>query len=226
VTNFNSSHNFLENNLSLCNIAISGLINWTNSFSHIKLIYLDLIDKLREPNFNSIHIDEFCLIQEAYLNKILPNAKCELNYNKDYELLIATVLSAQTTDKRVNEVTKVLWKEYSSLYELKGLKKDNNINSKKALSVIKCIKIKIIAYFSSTFLMFLFFWYSASAFCAVYANTQRIFVADSYTSFLMGLLYPFILYLAPTALRVLSLKVKEKKNLKILYSLSDKIPFF
>ena len=111
-------------------------------------------------------------------------------------------------------------------YQLKELKKDNNINSKKTLSVIKCIKIKIIAYFSSTFLMFLFFWYSASAFCAVYANTQRIFVADSYTSFLMGLLYPFILYLAPTALRVLSLKVKEKKNLKILYSLSDKIPIF
>ena len=70
VTNFNSSRNFLENNLSLCNIAISGLINWTNSFSHIKLIYLDLIDKLREPNFNSIHIDEFCRIQETYLSKI------------------------------------------------------------------------------------------------------------------------------------------------------------
>ena len=70
VTNFNSSHNFLENNLSLCNIAISGLINWTNSFSHIKLIYLDLIHKLKEPNFNTIHIDEFCRIQETYLNKI------------------------------------------------------------------------------------------------------------------------------------------------------------
>ena len=70
VNNFNSSHNFLENNLSLCNIAISGLINWTNSFNHIKLIYLDLIHKLKEPNFNTIHIDEFCRIQETYLNKI------------------------------------------------------------------------------------------------------------------------------------------------------------
>ena len=57
VNNFNSSHNYLENNLSLCNIAISGLINWTNSFNHIKLIYLDLIHKLKEPNFNTIHID-------------------------------------------------------------------------------------------------------------------------------------------------------------------------
>ena len=74
--------------------------------------------------------------------------------------------------------------------------------------------------------MFLFFWYVLAAFCAVYVNTQGIFVGDSYMSFLMGLLYPFGLYLAPTALRFLSLKAKEKKNFKILYSLSEKIPFF
>ena len=45
-------------------------------------------------------------------------------------------------------------------------------------------------------------------------------------SFLMGLIYPFALYLAPTALRIISLKAKKKKNFKILYSLSDKIPIF
>ena len=111
-------------------------------------------------------------------------------------------------------------------YQLKELKRNNNINSKKALFVIKCIKYKLIAFYCSTFILFLFFWYTVSAFCAVYANTQGIFVADSYTSFIMGLLYPFALYLAPTALRFLSLKAKEKKNLAILYSLSDKIPFF
>lgn len=43
---------------------------------------------------------------------MIPNAVCELNYNKDYELLIATVLSAQTTDKRVNIVTKELFAQY------------------------------------------------------------------------------------------------------------------
>ena len=47
------------------------------------------------------------------LDKMFPDAKCELNYNKDYELLIATVLSAQCTDKRVNEVTKVLFNKYN-----------------------------------------------------------------------------------------------------------------
>ena len=111
-------------------------------------------------------------------------------------------------------------------YQLKKLKKENKLNSQKVLSIKKCIKIKLIIYFSSTFILFLFFWYTASSFCAIYPNTQGIFVADSYTSFFMGLLYPFVLYLAPTALRYISLKAKEKKNMKILYSLSDKIPFF
>ena len=47
-----------------------------------------------------------------YLDELYPDARCELEYQKDYELLIATVLSAQCTDKRVNEVTKVLWQKY------------------------------------------------------------------------------------------------------------------
>ena len=46
------------------------------------------------------------------LDKMIPNPVCELAYNKDYELLIATVLSAQSTDKRVNIVTEVLFKKY------------------------------------------------------------------------------------------------------------------
>ena len=49
------------------------------------------------------------------LDKLIPNPKCELNYNKDYELLIATVLSAQSTDKRVNSVTKILFEKYDLL---------------------------------------------------------------------------------------------------------------
>lgn len=46
------------------------------------------------------------------LDSLFPNPVCELNYNKDYELLIAVVLSAQCTDKRVNEVTKILFSKY------------------------------------------------------------------------------------------------------------------
>ena len=50
-----------------------------------------------------------------YLDELFENPVCELEFNKDYELLIATVLSAQTTDKRVNKVTRVLFKKYTSI---------------------------------------------------------------------------------------------------------------
>ena len=53
-----------------------------------------------------------------YLDELFPNPNCELDYNEDYELLIAIVLSAQTTDKRVNKVTKVLFDKYPSLESL------------------------------------------------------------------------------------------------------------
>ncbi len=57
---------------------------------------------------------------EAYLDYLFPDPKCELNYTKDYELLIAVVLSAQSTDKRVNSVTSILFSKYSSLEDLRN----------------------------------------------------------------------------------------------------------
>lgn len=53
-----------------------------------------------------------------YLDEILPTAKCELLYSKDYELVIAVMLSAQTTDKSVNAVTPILFKKYPTLAAL------------------------------------------------------------------------------------------------------------
>lgn len=53
-----------------------------------------------------------------YLDELIPNPVCELNYAKDYELLLAVMMSAQTTDKRVNMVTNVLYKRYPTLESL------------------------------------------------------------------------------------------------------------
>ena len=53
------------------------------------------------------------------LDILFPDARCELNYNKDYELLIATILSAQSTDKRVNSVTSILFSKYD-IFSLKN----------------------------------------------------------------------------------------------------------
>lgn len=48
------------------------------------------------------------------LEKTYPDAHCELNHENAFQLLIATVLSAQTTDKKVNKVTESLFKKYKT----------------------------------------------------------------------------------------------------------------
>ena len=58
-------------------------------------------------------------IIENYLDELIPNPTCELNYSSDYSLLIAIMLSAQTKDSRVNEVTDILFSKYPNLEALK-----------------------------------------------------------------------------------------------------------
>ena len=52
------------------------------------------------------------------LQKLYPKAKCELNHRNNFQLLIAVVLSAQTTDERVNMVTPELFGKYRNAEEL------------------------------------------------------------------------------------------------------------
>lgn len=66
-----------------------------------------------------------------YVDSLFPNAKCELFYSQDYELAIAVMLSAQTTDKAVNKVTQILFKKYPTL---------ESINKAKIEDIEECIK--------------------------------------------------------------------------------------
>lgn len=75
----------------------------------------------------------------SYLDELYPDAHCELNYSKDYELLIAVMLSAQTTDKAVNKVTALLFNKYKTVNEL-ALAKLENIE--KIISSIGMYKVK------------------------------------------------------------------------------------
>ncbi len=52
------------------------------------------------------------------LDRMIPNPVCELNYTKDYELILAVMMSAQTTDQRVNSVTSILYTKYPTLEAL------------------------------------------------------------------------------------------------------------
>jgi len=82
------------------------------------------------------------------LQRAYPDAKCELNFSNPLELLIATILSAQCTDKRVNVVTAELFRKYrsaadyanTSLAELEQAIKTTGLFRNKAKSIKACGK--------------------------------------------------------------------------------------
>jgi endonuclease-3 len=81
-----------------------------------------------EVNSNRANLDQ---VRESFSNKKVraakmyrvltksyPNVKCELDFDNPFQLLVATVLSAQCTDKRVNQTTPALFKKYRSIKKI------------------------------------------------------------------------------------------------------------
>ncbi|MBV8415104.1 MAG: endonuclease III [Verrucomicrobia bacterium] len=62
------------------------------------------------------------LIQK--LHEVYPSAHCELEFETPFQLLVATILSAQCTDKRVNIVTRDLFQKYRSAYDFVEVSQD------------------------------------------------------------------------------------------------------
>ena len=50
-----------------------------------------------------------------YFDELFPEAYCELNHDTNFQLLVAVMLSAQTTDKKVNQLTRTLFKKYPTV---------------------------------------------------------------------------------------------------------------
>ena len=107
----------------------------------------------------------------------------------------------------------------------KNLSKEGK-NDDKIFDILSCMKRKLTAFFIFTFLVFLFHWYFISAFCAVYQNTQKIYLRDSGISILTSLIDPFIIYAFTCILRAISLSTCCKKKCACVYKLSDLIPIF
>ncbi len=85
------------------------------------------------------------------LRKLYPDAHCELDHETPLELLVATILSAQCTDKRVNVVTKALFRRYraaqdyakADLDELEGLIRSTGFFRSKAKSIQEAAKVLV-----------------------------------------------------------------------------------
>ena len=85
------------------------------------------------------------------LKKLYPNIKIALNFSNPWELLVSTILSAQATDKKVNEITSDLFKKYKTIEDyakadLKEFERDiSKINyyNTKAKNIIEAAKINL-----------------------------------------------------------------------------------
>jgi endonuclease-3 len=71
------------------------------------------------------------------LKKLYPNIKIALNFSNPWELLVATILSAQTTDKKVNEITQKLFKKYKTIEDYAKAKLEEFANDIKGVNYYK-----------------------------------------------------------------------------------------
>ncbi|MDE6047619.1 MAG: endonuclease III, partial [Anaeroplasmataceae bacterium] len=71
------------------------------------------------------------------IRKIIPAPKCELNYNNLFELVCAVMISSQTTDKRVNQVTPALFQKYPTPKQLSEAKFEDVFEIIKSLGFAK-----------------------------------------------------------------------------------------
>jgi endonuclease-3 len=69
------------------------------------------LTRVRRPRSRAERLKQAKTVYRRLLN-LYPDAKCELDYGTPFQLAVATVLSAQCTDKRVNLVTPVLFKRF------------------------------------------------------------------------------------------------------------------
>ena len=139
--------------------------------------------------------------------------KIYLNYGKyNFIQQIPQIIYSTTVSQLLEVFLCYLSLTDKHVYQIKNLK----LNKKYLIfQIFRCVKLKLIGFFLFTFILFAFYWYLISTFCSVYQNTQKTFIKDSASSFLTGLLYPFVLYLFPSVLRIIALKDVEKKKIKI-----------
>jgi endonuclease III len=102
-----------------------------------------------EKLFENKHLKLFQLLDSTY-----PDAHCELNFSNPFELLVATILSAQATDKKVNQITQKLFTKYKSpedfvmlsQSELEGAIREIGLYHNKAKNILATCRILVEEY--------------------------------------------------------------------------------
>jgi hypothetical protein len=137
------------------------------------------------------------------------------NGEYDFVFQIAQTIYSSLVSVLISTILNRLSLSDSRLLHFKKEKKPI-INANK---LRKSIKIKFCLFYVLGFILFCGYWYYISCFCAVYKNTQIIFLKNIFISYGLSIIYPFEIYLMPTILRIYSLKSK-KRNKELCYKIS------
>ena len=178
-------------------------------FSHI---ILNLI--LRWDDFNIFTVKLGLLFMTFPINLtfnifFFTNKKMKINYAnamKDISLFwsnIANSVYSSILSNALLIILKFICLSHNSIRSLKKIK-DINLAQKKSESVLRCITARIIIYYILSFIFLIIFGYYILCFCSVFENTQIELVKSTFTSWLISLLYPFIICFITSIIRALS----------------------
>ena len=106
---------------------------------------------------------------------------------------------------------------------VRALRKISDINSAEAKSecILKCIKIRIVLYYILSFVFLIVFGFYVLSFCAIFENTQVALIKSTFSSWIISLIYPFILCFITSIIRSAALKCKSK----VLYMIKTIMQF-
>ena len=179
----------------------SGIIKKFVLFLSFALHYTINALFFNDSNMHQIYEDEGKYNFSYQFPKILISAICST------VILRIILVTLVLTDKSILKV------KHQNTYELA-------LNMKKR--ILKCINIKFAIFFDLNFFLLILFWFYLTCFNAIYDNTQIYLIGNTFISFGLSLIYPFIINIIPAILRIYSLDKKnnDKKDENGLYNIS------
>ena len=132
------------------------------------------------------------------------------SFNFIYQL--PTIIYSSIISTVFNVLLKILALSEKDILKFKKNKKKKKSLNERTIKLKNKLNIKFILYFITSSIFLLFFWYYLSMFCAIYRKTQYHLIKDTIISFVLGLFYPFGIYLIPGLLRIPALSNPKNKR--------------
>ena len=187
-------------------------------YNNILLFSFYLIDdyniKIIKISLFFLSFDIYLFINSLFFNNSTIHKIYEDGGSYNFSYFITKIIISFFISYYCIAIIKYFILSQRNLLELKNEEDLRKIDDK-AGKTRRCLNIKYILFYVVSFIFLIFFWYYLSTFCAVYKNTQFYVIINTFISFGISLLYPFIFNILPCIIRIVSLKNEHKCLYKI-----------